>query len=72
MGAPEPLIRNTWHRTGLEYSQQLVHLQGQGTGKGPIVAKGCSHNVHRDGPDLVAEELFELLTNLSKLDTSKL
>jgi pimeloyl-ACP methyl ester carboxylesterase len=62
----ESLLRATSARGIHEYSQGLVHIQGEGTGKGPVVATGCGHDMHIEGPELVARELIELLQASSK------
>lgn len=67
-----PLLRATWQRIALEYKAGLVHLQGKGVGKGPVTAQGCSHNVPREAPELVARELFELLVASSKMVQSRI
>ena len=47
-------------------------FQGGGVGKGPITAKGCGHDIPRDGPGIVASELAEMLLNLPKMEQSKI
>jgi len=66
MKIPEELIRITFHRFSWPYKDGLPYLQGTGIGKGPIIARGCSHNIPGEGPELVASEMFELLVASSK------
>jgi len=49
-----------------DYCRGLVRIQGQGTGKGPLVASGCGHQVHVEGPDFVARELVDLIIRASE------
>jgi hypothetical protein len=69
---PESLMRAFWFPAGIEYYEGLPRLQGKGTGKGPIVAKGSGHIVQLDRPDIVASELFELLQASANLTHSRI
>jgi pimeloyl-ACP methyl ester carboxylesterase len=56
------------------YKEGLPRLQGEGIGKGPIIAKGAGHMVIVEAPDVVAQELLELVeTSISseKMERSR-
>lgn len=54
-------MRHAFHPALWAYHSGLPNIQGQGIGKGPVVARGAGHMIHLDRPDLVAAELLELL-----------
>lgn len=56
----------------IEFYKGLLHIQGKGVGKGPIIAKGCGHNIPGDDPDFVARELIELLQSSANFTQSKI
>jgi len=50
-----------WHR----YHQGLAKITTPDLSKGPIIAKGCGHLIQRDNPQLVADEVSDILKKLS-------
>lgn len=69
---PEQFAAQTWMRAGQQYAAGLIHLQPRGVGKGPIIATGCGHNVPGEAPELISNELAELLIKVSNIDKSKI
>jgi hypothetical protein len=58
---PEVMVTEYLQPGSQRYFDGLVHLQGRGVGKGPVIAKGYGHDVPADGPEFTARELLELL-----------
>ena len=54
------------------YNEGLVHITRPGLGKGPIIAKGAGHLIHKDKPLFVAEELSEILRKLKRDEASRM
>jgi hypothetical protein len=50
-----------WH----QYNLGLAKLTRPELSKGPLMAKGCGHLIHKDKLGLVADEMSELLDKLS-------
>ena len=57
-----------WHL----YNEGLAKITEPPLSKGPIVAKGCGHLIVKDDPQLVADELTELLDKLSLDEASRI
>jgi hypothetical protein len=49
-----------WHR----YNEGIAKITSRELSKGPVEAKGCGHLIHKDNPELVANEISELLDKL--------
>jgi hypothetical protein len=49
-----------WQR----YNEGLVKITSPKSSKGPVIAKGCGHLIQRDNPQLVVEEVLEILEKL--------
>jgi hypothetical protein len=69
---PEVIAREYLQPGFQHYYDGLVHIQGKGVGKGSIIAKGCGHNVPADNPELVANEICELLDTSVRYFESRL
>ena len=50
-----------WH----SYHEGLAQITSPELSKGPIIAKGCGHLIQRDNPQLVANEVSEVIKKLS-------
>jgi pimeloyl-ACP methyl ester carboxylesterase len=66
LGLPEPIARYGFHLTTFAYQDGIPHLQGEGVGKGPVVARGAGHMIHMDAPELVAREVLELVQGVGE------
>lgn len=50
-----------WHH----YHEGLAQITVPESSKGPVMAKGCGHFIQRDNPQLVADEVLEVIKKLS-------
>ncbi|TVY32350.1 hypothetical protein LSUB1_G008618 [Lachnellula subtilissima] len=57
-----------WHL----YHEGLARITSPELSKGPIIAKGCGHLIQRDNPQLVANEVLEVINKLRNDKQSRL
>ncbi|TVY35243.1 hypothetical protein LOCC1_G007925 [Lachnellula occidentalis] len=65
VGLPQIMTRTYFDPAWHAYHEGLAHITHPELSKGPMVAKGCGHLMQRDNPQLVADEVSELLRKLS-------
>jgi hypothetical protein len=61
MGIPKAVTRGYVSPACLRYFQGMMEITAEGRRKGPIIAKGCGHYIHKADPELVIKELGELM-----------
>jgi hypothetical protein len=64
MSVPKAITREYVSPAWVRYFEGLVEITTEERRKGPIIAKGCGHYIHKDNPQFVIKEMVGLLDNL--------
>jgi hypothetical protein len=64
MNVPMAITRQYVSPACVRYFEGMVEITAKERRKGPIVAKGCGHYIHKEDPEFVVKEIVELLDKL--------
>jgi hypothetical protein len=64
MNVPNSITRRYVSPACVRYFEGMVEITAEEKRKGPIVASGCGHYIHKDAPEFVIKEIVGLLDKL--------